>query len=145
MDLVKKLIKKILSFGNLAIIQDSELTRITKELDDIKKQLENAPSDLIFLQTLPVELASSILKLLPHSTSQLRQDLFVLTELNFMRDGFFVEFGATNGQDLSNSYILEKEFNWKGILSEPAISWQKDLKKIGVAALRRCAYGRIQD
>jgi hypothetical protein len=129
MDLVKKLIKKILSFGNLAIIQDSELTRITKELDDIKKQLENAPSDLIFLQTLPVELASSILKLLPHSTSQLRQDLFVLTELNFMRDGFFVEFGATNGQDLSNSYILEKEFNWKGILSEPAISWQKDLKK----------------
>lgn len=129
MTLIKKLIKEILSFGNIAIIQKSELTKITEELDTIKKQVENAPSDLIFLQTLPVELAPQILKLLPHSTSQLRQDLFVLTELNFMRDGFFVEFGATNGQDLSNSYILEKEFGWKGILAEPAISWQKDLKK----------------
>lgn len=46
-----------------------------------------------------------------------------------MRDGFFLEFGATNAQDLSNSYILEKEFSWKGILAEPAISWQDDFKK----------------
>jgi FkbM family methyltransferase len=62
------------------------------------------------------------------SKSQLRQDLFVLSHLKFKRDGFFVEFGATNGVDLSNTYLLEKEFGWKGILAEPAIIWHKDLR-----------------
>ena len=63
------------------------------------------------------------------SKSQLSQDIFVLLETNFKMDGFFVEFGATNGLDLSNSYILEKKFNWKGILAEPGLQWHEDLKK----------------
>ena len=51
--------------------------------------------------------------------SQIYQDIFVLYTLNWKRNGFFVEFGATNGFDLSNSYLLEKDFGWKGILCEP--------------------------
>jgi len=61
------------------------------------------------------------------SKSQLSQDMFVLAECGFKRDGYFVEFGATNGFDLSNTYMLEKEFNWNGILAEPAIVWHPDL------------------
>jgi len=62
------------------------------------------------------------------SKSQLKQDIFVLLEMDFMRDGFFVEFGATNGVDLSNTYLLEKAFNWSGILAEPGIQWHESLK-----------------
>lgn len=62
------------------------------------------------------------------SRAQLYQDLVVLIELDFKRKGYFVEFGATNGVDLSNSYLLEKEFLWDGILAEPAKCWQKELK-----------------
>jgi FkbM family methyltransferase len=62
------------------------------------------------------------------SKSQLRQDLFVLFQLNFKTDGFFVEFGATNGVDLSNSHILEHEFHWNGILAEPNQYWIRDLR-----------------
>ena len=45
---------------------------------------------------------------------QLRQDLFVINELNFKKKGFFCEFGACDGIELSNSYLLEKKFNWQG-------------------------------
>lgn len=61
--------------------------------------------------------------------SQIRQDLFVLFVTNKKQNGYFVEFGACDGIELSNTLILEKEFNWKGILSEPCTFWIDDLKK----------------
>jgi FkbM family methyltransferase len=61
------------------------------------------------------------------SKSQLRQDLLVLAILNFKKGGFYVEFGATDGKSLSNTYILEKIYGWKGILAEPAGIWQREL------------------
>ena len=51
--------------------------------------------------------------------AQLFQDLWVLWELGGKRDGYFCEFGATNGVDLSNSHLLENTFGWSGILAEP--------------------------
>jgi FkbM family methyltransferase len=53
----------------------------------------------------------------------------VISSLNFKRNGFFVEFGATNGVDLSNSFLLEKNYGWKGILAEPAKIWHSSLTK----------------
>jgi FkbM family methyltransferase len=63
------------------------------------------------------------------SPSQLGQDLWVLEQTNFKRDGFFVEFGATDGVLLSNSYLLEKEFGWEGLCSEPNPKYFKQLQK----------------
>ncbi|WP_421357751.1 FkbM family methyltransferase [Agrobacterium rosae] len=54
-----------------------------------------------------------------NSYSQLQQDRWVLSELSEKANGFFVEVGAFNGKDLSNTYLLEKEFEWRGILVEP--------------------------
>ena len=70
-----------------------------------------------------------LLGLCAKTDSQLRQDLFVLSETGFKRRGYFVEFGATNGVDLSNTLLLEREFNWTGILSEPARVWHEELAK----------------
>lgn len=61
------------------------------------------------------------------SKSQLRQDIFVLSELGFIRDGYFVEFGATDGVKFSNTHLLEYLFDWKGILVEPLASKYNDL------------------
>ena len=61
--------------------------------------------------------------------SQLYQDLFAsfIVKNNF--DKTFLEFGATNGVDLSNTYTLENKFLWSGALAEPDINWIESLKK----------------
>jgi FkbM family methyltransferase len=53
------------------------------------------------------------------SKSQLNQDLNVLKFYKNKRDGFFVEIGASDGIDFSNTFLLEKSYNWKGICVEP--------------------------
>jgi len=77
---------------------------------------------------LPDKHAAQLLRILRHSTSQLGQDAFALSENDLKENGYFVEFGATNGVDLSNSFLLEKEFGWRGIVAEPAVGWHEALK-----------------
>ncbi len=60
---------------------------------------------------------------------QLYQDMIVQMYLGWKTNGYFVEFGATDGDDISNTYTLEKEFGWNGILAEPAKHWHPKLKK----------------
>lgn len=60
--------------------------------------------------------------------SQNKQDLFALF-IHGKVPGYFVEFGACDGIYLSNTALLEKEYNWTGILSEPASSYYNELIK----------------
>jgi FkbM family methyltransferase len=91
------------------------------------RALEEYEKDVATLLAAPASKLISLVSLLDKSKSQLRQDLFVLAELDFKENGYFVEFGATNGVDLSNTHILEKEFGWNGILAEPAKCWHGSL------------------
>ena len=86
-------------------------------------------ADLELLKKIEKDQRLNFIDYLNLSKSQLRQDLFVLSEMNFKKNGFFVDFGATNGLDLSNSYLLETKFNWNGILAEPAKYWHNELRK----------------
>ena len=80
-------------------------------------------------------------ELLECSKSHLRQDIFVLHELQFKRNGFFVEFGAANGVRSSNTYLLEKQFDWTGILSEPARVFHDHLRQNRTAHIdTRCVW-----
>ena len=91
------------------------------------KSGSRASLDIDILNHIDEQNRSNFIKYLNHSKSQMRQDLFVLCELNFIDNGYFVEFGATDGLIGSNSYLLEKSFNWDGILCEPAKYWIKNL------------------
>ena len=52
------------------------------------------------------------------SYSQLGQDLFIIKLFSHKKRGFFVEIGVGNGTSLSNTYLLEKKYKWKGLLCE---------------------------
>lgn len=63
-----------------------------------------------------------------NSKAQVLQDVFVDFVLN-KEGGRFLEFGATNGLDLSNSHWLEHHRSWTGVLGEPAKNWHEDLAR----------------
>ena len=89
-----------------------------------------------------LEFYSSILLNQELSKSQLFQDLFVLFILNEKRNGTYLEFGATNGVELSNSFSLEKHFGWTGVLAEPSPQWHSSLYKNrpNTTILTECIY-----
>lgn len=103
-----------------------------KNLDYLKQiafRFESLESDFSFIQDLSKENWPRIASLLKESKSQIRQDLFVLSILEFKENGFYVEFGAADGVRFSNTYLLAKRFGWRGILAEPAKSWHRTLLK----------------
>lgn len=74
---------------------------------------------------------------------QLFQDLWALYELDGKRDGFFVEFGVTNGITMSNSHLLEKHYGWRGIVAEPNPEYHERLAKERDCTIdHRCVYSR---
>jgi FkbM family methyltransferase len=54
-----------------------------------------------------------------HYASHIGQDAWVAECLQFKSDGFFLDFGAFDGETISNTYVLEKELGWRGICVEP--------------------------
>jgi FkbM family methyltransferase len=61
------------------------------------------------------------------SYSQIGQDLRVIQTYNNKEDGFFIEIGASDGINLSNTYLLETKYKWKGICCEPVPNKFKEL------------------
>lgn len=53
------------------------------------------------------------------SRAQLLQDIVVILVLDQKRHGYFVEAGAADGLRHSNTWLLETDHGWSGILAEP--------------------------
>ncbi len=54
------------------------------------------------------------------SVSQARQDEFVLRVLDGKRNGTFVDIGAGDPYQISNTVLMQKEYGWTGILCDIA-------------------------
>jgi hypothetical protein len=59
---------------------------------------------------------------------QAEQDKFVLSMLNNKKNGFFLELGSQHPINNNNTFILEKEYNWNGIMVEYDSHWLNEYK-----------------
>ena len=74
--------------------------------------------------------------------SQFGQDLLALYLATPKTDKYFVEFGASEGGEGSNTLLLEREYGWNGILCEPSkiqLELLMSLKRTSIIDTR-CVY-----
>ncbi|WP_304731745.1 FkbM family methyltransferase [Parvibaculum sp.] len=69
------------------------------------------------------------ISLFPHARGEIFQDIFAALVLDEKDSGFFVEFGATDGVNGSNTWLFENRFGWDGVLAEPARVWHAQLAR----------------
>ena len=70
--------------------------------------------------------------------SQAGQDLLVLQILDYKKNGIFIEIGANHFSFLSNTYLLESKFDWRGISIEMDKSFEVDFRKNRKSTLLSC-------
>ena len=132
-----ELVRNLALKFNVAIIKKSSLDLITSRLIHLE------PFERWASPSVSPDLREWVLANMSKSKAQLQQDLFVSYFFpNLGSGGFFVEFGATNGISLSNSYFLENEFEWDGILAEPGRIWHEELTQNRNCKIEYdCVYG----
>lgn len=70
-----------------------------------------------------------------------RLDLKLLQQIKPLRDGFFVELGANDGITQSNTFKLQRDYAWSGLLIEPSpVKYIQCLsnRRFGVVPYFRC-------
>jgi hypothetical protein len=77
---------------------------------------------------------------MPTFRGQAQQDKFVVQTLGFKRGGSFLEIGSNHPIDINNTYILEHEYDWTGIMVEHDSKWLSQYQ-----ALRPKSIHVIQD
>lgn len=115
MEYIKNIIKKKL-FSLKSIRKPSIAYCVDNEL---------LPS--IIVRTPSAKLREQMMLPTASQLTQLNQDIFALLANQF-RSGFFLEIGANDGFNLSNTVYLEEHFGWKGILVEANPQYSDSLK-----------------
>jgi FkbM family methyltransferase len=111
-------------------VQDGRWQRLTKLGLDAQRNL------FAVLGT-PEERVARLGCILNNSQSQFREDLLLLPLLLGLalgRAGRFVEAGALDGLDISNTLVLERCFGWTGLLIEASPSNFAQLRRSGRSA-----------
>lgn len=81
------------------------------------------------------EVLRLMIRYLEISRGQFFQDIAALYFSEQKRNGFFVEVGTGNGELLSNTHMLEKQFEWQGVLFEPDRRFHDSIRRLRSARL----------
>lgn len=138
--MIKFIFNKFLSlFFGIEIINSTFKNKILTQLNQYKLIKEYNINFLLEKYNFDNQ---KIKKLKSNSNSSNLQDLFVLSQLNFKKNGYFVEFGVIDGIVGSNTLLLEKEYGWDGIVVEPSREFEKVKKNRKCIKDNRCIYNK---
>ena len=120
---LKFAIKSILRLFGWNLVRDSQIRELWSSKDRLILATNQLERLRIFQDSkLGSEMSFNYLNNFGDIKSQLLQEVFVLSALEGKKSGYFVEAGASDGIDCSNTYLLEKGFGWSGLLIEPSES-----------------------
>jgi len=113
---------------------EQRFSRFMWDYSDYLREQSNTPDDLAHFFAFVTQHCNS-------SSAQLFQDLWALWETGGKTNGFFVEFGAADGKRHSNTYLLEREHGWNGILAEPnPIFWSALEENRRAQLIKKCVF-----
>lgn len=137
MKLALAALRKVLEAFGVAVTRPATLRGLVLD----RRELERTKGFFEFLRALTPDAAAKAAELFPASRGENFQDIFAMLVLGTENEGFFVEFGATDGVTGSNSYLMEKSFGWRGVLAEPAQGWLDALKQNRTAVIsNKCVW-----
>jgi hypothetical protein len=55
---------------------------------------------------------------------QAGQDQFIVSILKEKRNGYFLEIGSNHPKEINNTYVLEKKYDWNGLMVEYDSKWE---------------------
>lgn len=126
---IKKLVNRILSFFGYILTKKKEKSSLQYFLE-----FQNYFLSRKILESERDPFLDYVFKKKSLSNASLFQDYFALYCNNEINDGYFVEFGAGNGIDFSNTLVLEK-LGWNGLLIEPSSAFQECRENRSVKSL----------
>jgi FkbM family methyltransferase len=118
---LRKFLQQFFGVFNLGLVKKNDL----KSLQKIYILYNNLASKLAFFFKVEDLIEDPNIKILSRSflindsKSENGQDIFALFANNFKSGGSFLEFGAYDGVTFSNTYLLEKNFGWQGLIIDP--------------------------
>lgn len=115
--------RSLLSRLNISVTKSSTFDRLVSS----EQALRRYQTFFSFASSLNDAHIKRAMELLPSSKGEIFQDIFVSLCLDSSKKRYFVEFGATDGFSGSNTWLLEKELGWDGIVAEPGRVWQEKL------------------
>ena len=103
-------------------LKDIDLLSLEKERDELISMFHKNVNEIIN----PIEKNTDIQKLKHIETySQNFQDLFAISMLKEKNNGTFLEIGSNHPINFNNTYLLYKNYGWKGVMIEYDSSFEK--------------------
>ena len=124
---MKQWIKRFLNLVGIEILSSSTFQASLKHSLTNFNELLRYQQVVRLLHANSLCMSDDLFNAINNSKSQFGQDIFAICQAKFKRGGYFVEFGAADGVEYSNTFVLEREFGWTGILAEPARGWMPKL------------------
>lgn len=114
---LRSILRRIFKFFKLGLVRNAQLEGLRADKIDYDNLRVKLKFYFYIISKHP-KISITIEALLNHSKSESGQDLFAMLANNSLEAMVFIEIGAFDGFTYSNTYLLEKSFNWTGILVE---------------------------